>query len=257
MLSRISLFLGLALVLVAPGAQAGEPLVVKTAEGKYIPALASEWVKAGDSYRFMLKTGSSAKAVASELKAKIAPIKVKATDDVTLVFSGDKLSENTLLEKLAGIEIGQGKDKSKKDALAALASLGSEGGPALSDLSSAGSIRASRKIELPKVDERRKDPANLVGKVLKVCKCEPLPTIDILVTAVPSQGKYKDAFKPKKKISVRGFYKVTPDTKQIDPTDARTKINLTTKKLRRGDVIFGKPFLKEDKVWILETIEKK
>jgi len=255
MLARISLVLSLALMLVAPGSQAGEPLVVKTADGKYIPALASEWIKTGDSFRFMLKTGASAPAVARELKNKIAPIAVKATDDVSLIFSGDKLTEKALLEKLAGIEIG--KDQAKKDALAALAALGAEGGPALSDLSSAGSIRASKKIELPKAKERRKDPANLVGKVLKVCKCEPLPTIDILVVAVPTEGKHKDAFKLKKKISVRGFYKVTSDTKKIDPGDERTNINLATSKLKKGDMIFGKPFLLEGNVWILDTIEKK
>ncbi len=255
MLARISLLLSFALVLVAPVSQAGEPLVVKTADGKYIPALASEWVKAGDAFRFVLKTGASAPAVARDLKDKIAPIAVKATDDVSLVFSGDKLTEKALLEKLAGIEIG--KDLAKKDAMAALASLGAEGGPALSDLSSAGSIRASKKIVLPGVKERKKDPTNLVGKVLKVCKCEPLPTIDILVVAAPSEGKHKDAFRPKKKISIRGFYKVTPDTKKIDPTDERTKINMASSKLKRGDLIFGKPFLLEGKVWILETIEKK
>ncbi len=255
MLARISLVLSLSLLLVSPGVFSGEPLVVKTADGKYIPALASEWVKAGSTFRFVLKTGASAPAVARELKDKIAPIAVKAADDVTLVFSAKELSEKTLLEKLAGIEIG--KDQAKKDAMAALASLGSEGGPALSDLSSAGSIRASKKIELPGPKERKSDPGNLVGKVLKVCKCEPMPTIDILVVSAPSQGKYKDAFVPKKKISVRGFYKVTPDTKKIDPTDERTKINLATAKLKKGDLICGKPFLLEDKVWILETIEKK
>jgi hypothetical protein len=252
--ARMACLVTLALLLVAPTIWAGEPLVVKTADGKFIPAVASEWVKAGDSFRFILKSGTKAADVAAELKDKIAPISVEATDDVTLVFKGADLSEQSLLEKLSGIQLG--KEKARKDALAALTDLGDEGGPALNDLSSAGSIRASKKIELPKPEDRKKDPYNVVGKIVEMCPCEPIPTLKIRIVRIPKEGEHKGAFKKGKKVSVRGFYKIHDDSKKIDPSEERTKINLQTKDLKRGMLIFGKPFLKEKDVWILETIEK-
>jgi len=253
--ARLGIVTVLSLCLLTGAAWAGEPLVVKTEAGKYIPALASEWTKAGDKYRFVLKAGNKAPDIAAELADQIAPVKVEAADDLTLVFSGKDLVEKDLLEKLSAIELG--KESDRKDALAALSAMGDEGGPALSDLSSAGSIRASKKIELPTAGERQKDPCNLVGKVLEVHPCEPLPTIEIKVIEVPSQGEHKAAFKKNKRIAIRGFYKIFDDSKKIDPSEARTKINLETAKLKRGAIVYGKPFLKEGKIWILETIEKK
>jgi hypothetical protein len=44
--------------------------------------------------------------------------------------------------------------------------------------------------------------------------------------------------------------------RKIDPSEARTKINLKTKEIKPGAVVFGKPFLKDGEVWVLETIEK-
>ncbi len=234
----------------------GEPLVVKTGEGKFVPAAASEWAPAGEgAFRFVLKSGLKAPGVAAEIKDRIAPITVEATDDLTLVFKGKDLTEEALLGKLSGIKLGE--EKAKRDALAALSGLSGEGGPSLSDLDSAGSIRASKKFELPgEKKERQAEPTNLFGRVVKIKKCEPMPTITIKVTGVPKEGQHQAAFKKGQRISVRGYYKVHDETKKIEPDDPRTKINLQAAKLRRGDKVFGKPFQKEGEVWILETIEK-
>ena len=251
----LSVLLFAAVLLAAYPVLGGESLVVKTAEGKFIPAAAAEWAKAGEgSFRFMLKAGMKAATVAAELKDQIAPITVEATDDLTLVFRGKDLTEEALLSKLAGIKLGE--EKGKRDALAALSGLSGEGGPSLSDLDSAGSIRASKKFELPNEKERKADPGNVSGKVLKVQMCEPMPTITIQVTGVPKEGKHKDAFKKGKQIVIRGFYKIHDETKKIEPEEARTRINLQSAKLKRGDKVCGKPFQKEGPVWILETIEK-
>ena len=229
--------------------------LIKTGEGKFVPAAASEWAKAGEgSFRFMLKAGMKAPAVAAELKEQIAPITVEASDDLTLLFKGKDLTEDALLSKLAGIKLGE--EKAKHDALAALSGLSGEGGPSLSDLDSAGSIRASKKFELPGEKERKANPGNVSGKVVKIQKCEPMPAITIKVTAAPKEGKHKAAFKKGKRIVIRGWYKIHDETKKIEPDDARTKINLQSAKLKRGDKVFGKPFQKEGEVWILETIEK-
>ena len=245
-----------AVLLATYPALGGEPLVIKTGDGKFIPAAASEWAKAGEgSFRFMLKAGMKAPGVAAELKDQIAPITVEATDDLTLLFKGKDLTEDALLLKLAGIKLGE--EKAKHDALAALSGLSGEGGPSLSDLDSAGSIRASKKFELPgEKKERKVDPTNVFGKVVKIQKCEPMPAITIKVVDVPKEGKHQAAFKKGKRIVIRGYYKIHDETKKIEPDDARTKINLQSAKLKRGDKVFGKPFQKEGKVWILETIEK-
>jgi len=251
----LSVLLLAAVLLAAYPALGGEPLVIKTGEGKFIPAAAAEWAKAGEgSFRFMLKAGMKAATVAAEIKDQIAPITVEATDDLTLLFKGKDLTEEALLSKLAGIKLGE--EKGKRDALAALSGLSGDGGPSLSDLDSAGSIRASKKFELPDEKERKADPQNVSGKVVKVQKCEPMATITIKVTEVPKEGKHKAAFKKGKRIVIRGFYKIHDQTKKIEPEEARTKINLQSAKLKRGDKIFGKPFQKEGQVWILETIEK-
>jgi hypothetical protein len=234
---------------------AGEPLVVKTADGKFVPAVAKEWAAFGKAFRFVLKAGTKAPEVAAELKSRIAPIQVEAPDEFTLVFKGQGLTEATLLEKLSGIQLG--KDKPAGDALAALSDLGESGSPALSDLSSAGSIRASKKFDLHAKKERKVDPANLVGKVVQVHDCEPLPTVIIEVLAVPSKGPHMKAFKTGQKMAIRGYYKITDDTKKIDPTDKRTQINLKTAGLKPGNQVFGKPFIKDGEVWVLQTIEKK
>jgi hypothetical protein len=251
-----SVLLFAAVLLAAYPVLGGEPLVIKTGEGKFIPAAAAEWAKAGEgSFRFMLKAGMKAATVAAELKDQIAPITVEATDDLTLLFKGKDLTEDALLSKLAGIKLGE--EKGKRDALAALSGLKGEGGPSLSDLDSAGSIRASKKFELPaEKKDRQASPANVFGKVVKVQKCEPMPAITIKVTGIPKEGKHKAAFKKGRRIVIRGFYKIHDETKKIEPEEARTKINLQSAKLKRGDKIFGKPFQKEGKVWILETIEK-
>lgn len=245
-----------AVLLAAYPALGGEPLVIKTGEGKFVPAAASEWAPAGEgAFRFMLKSGMQASKVAAELKEQIAPIAVEAADDLTLVFRGKDLSEEALLSKLAGIKLGE--EKAKADALAALSGLSGDGGPSLSDLDSAGSIRASKKFELPgKKKERKLDPTNLFGRVVKIQKCEPLPTITIKVTSIPKEGEHQAAFKPGGQIAIRGYYKIHDETKKIEPEDARTQINLQTAKLKRGDRVFGKPFQKDGEVWILETIEK-
>ena len=252
----LSVLLLAAVLLATYPALGGEPLVIKTGEGKFIPASASEWAKAGEgSFRFMLKTGMKASSVAAELKDQIAPITVEATDDLTLLFRGKDLTEDALLLKLAGIKLGE--EKAKHDALAALSGLSGDGGPSLSDLDSAGSIRASKKVELPgEKKERKVDPTNVFGKVVKIQKCEPMPTITIKVVDVPKEGKHKATFKKGKRIVIRGYYKIHDETKKIEPDDARTKINLQSAKLKRGDKVFGKPFQMDGKVWILETIEK-
>jgi hypothetical protein len=252
----LSVLLFAAVLLAAYPVLGGEPLVIKTAEGKFVPAAASEWVKAGEgSFRVMLKAGLKAATVVAEIKDQIAPITVEATDDLTLLFKGKDLTEDALLTKLAGIKLGE--EKAKRDALAALSGLSGDKGPSLSDLDSAGSIRASKKFELPaEKKDRQVNPQNVYGKVVKVQKCEPMPTITIRVTDVPKEGEHKAAFKKGKNIVIRGFYKIHDETKKIEPEEARTKINLQSAKLKRGDMIFGKPFQKEGQVWILETIEK-
>ena len=192
--------------------------------------------------------------VAAELKDEIAPVKVEATDELTLIFRGEGLTEQGLLEKLAGVELGA--DKAMGDALAALSDLGSAGAPSMGDMSSASSIRASKSIDLPKPDgERRADPANLVGEVIGYEPCKPVPVLHLKVIDSPRAGEHKDAFKKGDKIAVRGYYKVKDGSREIDPEDPRTKINLESAGIKLGTKVFGKPFLKDGDEWVLETIE--
>lgn len=236
-------------------ALAGEPLVVKTADGKFIPAAASEWTKAGDSaFRFVLKTGQSAPSVAKELAPKLAPIKVEAPDELTLVFAADGLTEDALLAKLAGLELTG--DKAMGDALAALTDLDSASAPAMGDMSSAGSIRASKDIELPKAyDERSADPANVIAKVIGFEPCKPVPVFHVQVLTSPKAGEHKAAFKAGGKLAVRGYYAFKHGTKEIDSEDPRTKINLAGARIKLGTKIFGKPFKLDGDQWVFETIE--
>ncbi len=236
-------------------ALAGEPLVVKTADGKFIPAAASEWTEAGDSaFRFVLKTGQSAPAVAKELAPKLKPIKVEAPDELTLVFKADGLTEDALLTKLAGVELTG--DKAMGDALAALTDLDSASAPAMGDMSSAGSIRASKGIDLPKpAGERSNDPANVIAEVIGFEPCKPVPVFHIQVLTAPQAGEHKAAFKAGEKLAVRGYYAFKHGTKQVDPEDPRTKINLQGASIKLGTRIFGKPFQKDGDQWVFETIE--
>ncbi|MBN2494825.1 MAG: hypothetical protein JXR96_09570 [Deltaproteobacteria bacterium] len=255
-MKRISLLAVCATLLLlwtAGPASAGEPLVVKASDGKYIPAAASEWAKSGDGFRFVLKSGIKAPDAAAQLASKIAPIKVEAPDDVSLVFSGEGLTEESLLEKLAGIALGD--DKAMGDALAALGELGSAGAPSMGDLSSAGSIRASKKIDLPGAEQRKDDPGNLVGEVIGYEPCEPMPLLRIKVVRPPAKGPFAALFKAGEELTIRGYYKVKDGSKAIDPEDARTRINLKTKGTALGTKVFGKPFTKDDDEWVLETIE--
>lgn len=255
--SVLCVWIAAAVLLASGSLWGGEPLVVKTKSGKFVPAAAAEWAPAGKgTYRFVLKAGTSAPAVAKELGNQIAPIQVEAPDDLTLVFRGEGLTEQDLLDKLAGIQIG--KKQAVGDALAALSDLGDSGGPALSDLSSAGSIRASKKFELPDAAQREQDPRNLEAKVIRVEPCKPLPTFLVQVLAVPTEGKHKGVFTKGQKIAIRGYYKaVSNKDPSLDPDDPRTKINLKNKNLTKGAEIYGRPFTKDGEVWVLETIEKK
>jgi len=236
-------------------ALAGEPLVIKTADGKFIPAAASQWAKAGEgAFRFVLKTGLSAPKVAAELASKVKPIKVEAPDELTLVFKAEGLTEDALLAKLAGVELGG--DKAMGDALAALTDLDSASAPAMGDMDSAGSIRASKGIELPKAaGERAKDPANLIGKVIGFEPCKPVPIFHIQILAAPQAGEHKVAFKKGQKLAVRGYYAFKHGTKEVDPEDPRTKINLAGDQIKLGAKVFGKPFQADGDQWVLETIE--
>jgi hypothetical protein len=238
------------------GTKAGEPLVVKTAEGKFLPAAASQWAPAGPgAFRVLLKTGAKAADVAAQLKDRIAPIQVEAADELTLVFRAEGLGEQVLLEKLAGLELVD--SRAMGDALAALSDLDSAGAPSMGDLSSAGSIRASKAIELPKpAADRKVDPANLVGELIGFEPCQPMPILHLKVVQAPSQGEHKAAFRAGQKIAVRGYYAFKHGTKQIDPADPRTQINLASAKLELGTRIFGKPFQKDGDEWVLETVER-
>ena len=246
------------LVLFCPqSATAGEPLVVKVGDGKFVPAAASKWEAAGEGkFRFVLKTGMKAADVAAEIKDKIAPFSVEASGDLILIFSGEGLTEQGLLEKLAGVELGA--DKAMGDALAALSALDSAGAPSMGDMSSASSIRASKSIDLPKpAGERRADPANLVGKVIGYEPCKPVPMYHIRVIEPPREGKHKDVFKRGDKIAVRGYYKVKDGSSEMDLEDPLTKINVESAGIKLGTKVFGKPFLKDGDEWVLETIEPK
>jgi len=249
-LAALILFGGL-----ATHAMAGEALVVKTADGKFVPAAASQWAEAGPgAFRFVLKTGLSAPQVAKELSAALAPIKVEAKDDLTLVFSGQGLTEADLLAKLAAHEITG--ESAMGDALAALSDLGSAGAPAMGDMSSAGSIRASKAIELPKADgERADDPANVIGEVIGFEPCQPVPIFHIQVLTAPTEGEHKASFKEGQKLAVRGYYAFKHGTKDIDKEDPRTQINLKSDQIKLGTKIFGKPFRKDGDEWVFETIE--
>lgn len=246
----------LVLFLVAGPAPGGEPLVVKSPDGKFLPAAAAEWARAEEgSWRLVLKAGLLAADVAVEIRDRLAPITVEAQDDLILVFRGPGLTEETLLSRLAEINLGE--SQAKRDAMAALSNLGTEGGPALSDLDSSGSIRASKKLELPDDKKARStDPHNVFARVIKVQPCEPLPTLTVRVTAAPRQGEHRAAFRKGKTVKVRGFYKIHDETKQIEPDDRVTQINLQSAGLKRGDRIFGRPFLKQGEVWVLHTVEK-
>lgn len=236
-------------------AQSGEPLVVKAADGKYIPAAASQWAKAGPgAFRFVLKTGLSAPKVATELKATLAPIQVEAADELTLVFKSEGLTEADLLAKLAGLELGG--DRAMGDALAALSDLDSANAPAMGDMSSGGSIRASKAIDLPKADgERSADPANVVAEVIGFEPCKPVPVFHIKVLSSPTDGEHKAAFKVGLKLAVRGYYALKHGSQEVDPTDARTQINIKGDQIKLGTKIFGKPFQKDGDEWVFETIE--
>jgi hypothetical protein len=201
----------------------------------------------------VLKSGTSAQAVAKELAPKLAPVQVEAPDDMTLVFRLAGLAEADLLAKLSTLQLGG--DAAMGDALAALGDLNSAGAPAMGDLSSAGSIRASKGFELPGVGERKSSKANLVGEVIGLEPCQPMPLLHLKVLTAPGEGEHQAAFRVGMTIAVRGYYKLTDD-RMLDPSDPRTQINIQAKDLRLGDKIFGKPFSKEGDEWILETIEK-
>jgi hypothetical protein len=254
-LSCLALFLLLA---ISFSANAGEPLVVKAGEGKYVPAVASEWAKTGEyTFRFMLQTGTKASQVAEEIKEQIAPISVSAPDDASLIFKGEGLEEQALLEKLSAIQLGQeAKDKDVKDALAALSSLGEDGGPALGDLSSAGSIRASKGFKLPDPAGRKKDPNNVIGEIIEIQAGTHMPTLVIRVIAPPEEGPGKPYFPEGKIVAIRGYFKLDEKTNQIDSNDKQTAINLLTKEFKEGDQIYGHPKVKDGQLWVLETIEK-
>lgn len=240
--------------LLASGAWAGEPLVVKAGDGKFIPAAASEWAPAGEgAFRFVLKSGTSAQAVARELAPKLAPVQVEAPDDLTLVFRLAGLAEAELLARLSTLPLGG--DAAMGDALAALGDLGSAGAPAMGDLSSAGSIRASKGFELPGAEDRKDSKANLVGEVIGLEPCQPMPLLHLRVVAAPGEGEHQAAFRVGATVAVRGYYKLNEDRK-LDTSDERTQINLQAKEIKLGDRVYGKPFSREGDEWILETIEK-
>jgi hypothetical protein len=235
--------------------QAGEPLVFKSPDGKYVPAVATQWTKTGaHSFRFLLRSGTKAVDVANELKSKLAPNTVRATDEITLVIEGKGLQEEALLDKLSAIQLAS--DKPSGDSLAALAGLGNEGGPMLADPSSAGSIRVNKQIELKSVPTPD-DPHNLVGKVIRSCACDPMPTLEIQVISAPKAGPYRRAFQVGKVVSVRGYYKLQENDTGVDAADPRTQANLQSKDFVPGDQIFGKPIDKNGEQWIIDVIVKK
>jgi hypothetical protein len=246
---------GLLLLGMAGLGRAGEPLVKKNTDGSFAPALASEWAKMGDTLKIILRPGLRAVEVAAELKPKLDPVAVEATDDSTLVLRAQPLDEKAVLEKLSQLPLASGADRA--DGLAALVAMGKDGEPSLSDLSSDGSIRASKKIDIPGEEKKPWGPRDVAGKVVKVLPCEPLPTIELQVTATPTEGEHKAAFKAGEKILVHGFYQIDDKTRKIVRDEARTRVNLESYKLKPGAVIFGKPFLKDKDVWVLETINQK
>jgi hypothetical protein len=248
-------FLSLPLILCLaqiPLAHAGEALVAKSTDGKFLPAVANEWAKAGEhSFRFILKAGAKAPDVAKELTDKIAPISVTASDDFTLLFEGADLTETALLEKLASIPITT--ERGAKDAVAALSNLGGEG-PALSDLSSAGSIRVSKKIDLPGA-QQKPDGSCLVGTVVKVCDCQTPATVVLKILTQPRLGHNRNSFWRGQIVIVHGADKRT-DTNEPDLADPSTQINPGAKDLKPGDKVFGRPVRKEGEEWVLETLQK-
>ncbi len=233
-----------------------EPLVVKAEGGKYLPAAASEWAKVGDSaIKFMLKAGRKAADVAADLKDKIAPVTVEAPDDCTLLFKADKLEESALLEKLSAIALS--KAKPSGDAMAALVDLGAGGGPALNDMSSAGSIRASKKIAVPSGSNQRDCSCQLIAKVQAVRRDKPIPTLKVKILELPKEGAFKEAFKAGDSVFIRGYVQLDAQTKKVDESDSRTQINLKTTSIKAGDTIVGKPMKQDGKLWVFETIERK
>ncbi len=243
------------LVSISFSTASADPLVVKNSDGKFLPAAATQWASAGEyAWRFMLQSGMNATDIAKKLSKELAPIEVKASDAVTIVFSGKDLTEQALLEKLSGIDLAS--DEAKGDALAALGELGSAGAPSMGDVSSAGSIRASKEIQLPQLgDKRRSDKMNIVGEVVGMEPCKPVPVFHIKVIKAPAEGKYKDAIKTGDTVPIRGYFAYKNEKKEIDTQDQRTRINMDARGINLGTTVFGKPFKKDGSEWVLETIE--
>ncbi len=252
-LGRIALLIPLMLTLATPAIRAGEALVIKTADGKFIPAVAKEWAQMGKSFRFLLQTGTDAATVADQLKDSLAPISVEAADALTLVFRGENLTQTALLEKLAGIELG--KVQAKQDALAALAALGDEGGPSMNDFSSAVSIRASKKIDLPESATAAPQSDRVIGRVIEVLRTQPMPTLVIKLHSGPTAGAHKKLFPKNSTIVVRGYYRVHAESGRLDKTDPKTQLNFKTWDMKPGTWISGKALISIGNLWVFEIIE--
>lgn len=233
-----------------------ESLVVKGEDGKYLPAAASQWAPAGEhAWRFVLQSGLNASDLASKLSKRLAPIEVKATDAVTLVFSGKDLTEQALLEKLSQVDIAA-TDQPPSDALAALGELGTAGAPSMGDVSSAGSIRASKKIHLPELqDKRRGNKENIVGEVIGMEPCKPVPVFHVKIIKVPAMGPFSKSLKAGDTVAIRGYFAYKHQSKEVDLQDKRTSINMEAKGINLGTTVFGKPFRKDGDELVLETIE--
>ncbi len=233
---------------------AGESLVVKTADGNYGPAVASQWAMMGKVFRMVLRSGVDARQVAQQLADRLAPWKVEASGEATLVIKGEGVDEKKVLERLSGLEI-ELSSSGEKDELAALReSLGAT----LGDVSSEGSIRASKKIPLPTGQKAAQESAGnmLVGKVVDKSECRPTPTLTLEVSKVSPGLAKKYSISKGSRVKVKGYYEIDESTGKIMEKEPRTAINLQTKDIEPGQVVRCKLMRIEKDVWIAEEIRK-
>jgi hypothetical protein len=243
------LVIGLFFALPASGFAADPTtLVVKGADGKIAPGLATSWKADGATVVFELAKGADGKAIAALLEERLANVEV-AVDGNRLTISG--IPAPALLEQLASLALsGDG------DPLADLAGMGTV--VAMSGPEAGGSIRAGKPMAIPSPRSIGKhDPKERIqAEVIEVKPGQfPNVTLKLRLRSTVRHGALKGKLRAGRVVEAPVI--LTSADGAVDFNKSENQRNLVGFYLSRGDRVTVHLVSADEKALEIDFIERR
>ncbi len=196
----------------------------------YVAGVATSWHSGPQGVVLDIEPGEDMEAMATILRESLLAVQVRV-EGQHIIVSG--MSEESLLQKLVGLEVGDASDVAAVDPLAALNNV--QNVVALAGPEAGGSIRASKPsiiIPTPRNELAQAEVVEIKRGIF------PEVALVLRIRRAPQAGEHRTLLRRNKRIRGRVVFSTQGDPAAIDFSNAETQRNLAAYYLSRGDKIY-------------------